>query len=96
MPRLKARPETAQMEVEAFGLKAQCPASDAVPLKAASEDMIAHQSPALALQASLEQSWKTTQALDAVPVAKFPFGWTLIGMSVVCAVFWYILLRLAF
>lgn len=91
MPRLKAKPEMAQSQSETR-------AADTAPthLVAAHADMTAHQSPALALQASIEQSWDTRHDHDAAPVAKIPFGWTLIGMSVVCAAFWYMLLQLVF
>ncbi len=91
MPRLKAKPEMAQMQSET---RAADTAS--TPLTAAHADMVAHQSPALALQASLEQSWDARHDRDALPVARIPFGWTLIAMSVVCAAFWYTLLQLVF
>ena len=91
MPRLKVKPETAHTEPEAPGVK-----SDSAPLKTASADMSAHQSPALALQTRLEQAWKTGEAQDTIPVAKVPFGWTLIGASIVCAAFWYVILQLVF
>lgn len=91
MPRLKVRPEMAHMEPET-----QVTEFDAVTLVAAHADMIAHQSPARALQASIEQSWDTRHDQHTTPVSKFPFGWTLIGASVVCAAFWYMLLQLVF
>jgi hypothetical protein len=91
MPRLKVKPETAQMEPDA-----QAPNSPPVSLVTAHADMTAHKSPALALQASLEGSWDTRHGNDAAQVAKIPFGWTLIGMSVVCATFWYLILHLIF
>ncbi|HTM82619.1 hypothetical protein [Asticcacaulis sp.] len=91
MSRLKAKPETAQMLPEVRET-----ASDSVTLMAARADMTPHHSPALALQASLEQSWGARHGRDAAQVTKIPFGWTLIGMSVVCAAFWYALLHLVF
>ncbi len=92
MPRLKAKPETAQMQPEVRAAD-----SDPVSLVTARANMTAHHSPALALQASLEQSWEARHGRDdAAHVTKFPFGWTLIGMSVVCAAFWYMVLQLKF
>jgi hypothetical protein len=89
MSRLKIKPEPVEMQPEAR-------AADTTPitLVAAHADMTAHQSPALALQAGLQQSWDARHDCDTTPVAKIPFGWTLIGTSVICAAFWYTLLQL--
>jgi hypothetical protein len=91
MSRLKIKPEPVEMQPEA---RAADTAS--VTLVAAHADMIAHQSPALALQTGLEQSWDAPHDRDAASVGKIPFGWTLIGVSIVCATFWYALLHLVF
>jgi hypothetical protein len=91
MPRLKPKLETAQLQSDT-----RAPDTPSVTLLTAHADMAAHQSPALALQASLEQSWDARQDHDTTPVARIPFGWTLIGMSVVCAAFWYVVLQLVF
>ena len=91
MSRLKIKLEPVETPQET-----RAPDTASVTLVAAHADMIAHQSPALALQAGLEQSWGARHDPDATPVAKMPFGWTLIGMSVVCAAFWYMLLQLVF
>ncbi len=91
MPRLKARPELAQMEQGAR------PADvDSVAIVAAHADMTARHSPALALQADLEQAWNVRHNRATVPVTKIPFVWTLVGTSVVCAAFWYVILQLIF
>jgi len=91
MPRLKAKPEMAQIQAETRPEDAV-----SITLITAHADMTAHQSPALALQASLEQSWGDRHEHDSPPATKIPFGWTLIGMSVICAAFWYALLQLVF
>lgn len=91
MPRLKAKPEMAQMQ-------SKTQPADMAPatLMAAHADMTAHQSPARALQANLEQSWDSRHEYDSPAVTRIPFGWTLIGASVICAAFWYALLQLVF
>ncbi len=91
MPRLKAKPEMAQFQPETRPVD-----TAPVVLTEARPDMTAHQSPALALQASLEQSWDVRQEPDSPYVIKIPFGWTLAGMSIICAAFWYILLQIVF
>ncbi len=91
MPRLKAKPEMAQFQPEIRP-------SDTAPVRLteAHADMPAHQSPALALQAGLEQSWDARHESNSPSVTKIPFGWTLAGMSIICAGFWYVLLQLVF
>lgn len=91
MPRLKVSPEVSHMEPEAGVVE-----PEAAILVKASSDMIPHESPALALQASLEKSWEARHDHEAVQTARVPFGWTLIGVSLVCAAFWYTLLQLIF
>lgn len=93
MPRLKAKPEMAQIEPETWS--ADTAGTGPVEANAL---MTPAYSPALALQASLEQSWESRQdpAQITAPISgiKIPFGWTLIGMLVVCSAFWYALLQL--
>lgn len=91
MPRLKAKPEMAQFQPEVRPSD-----TTTARLTEARADMTAHQSPALALQASLEQSWGVRREHDSPPITKIPFGWTLAGMSIICAGFWYVLLQLVF
>lgn len=89
MPRLKAKPEMAQIEPETWP-------KDTIgtgPVEAHDLMPPAH-SPALALQASLEHTWEARQHPAPVIGKKVPFGWTLIGALVVCAAFWYALLHL--
>ena len=91
MPRLKAKPEMAQFQPEV-----RPPDTTTVRLTEARADMTAHQSPALALQVSLEKSWEVRREHDSPAITKIPFGWTLAGMSIMCAGFWYVLLQLVF
>ncbi|HTN40450.1 MAG TPA: hypothetical protein VLZ84_04810 [Asticcacaulis sp.] len=78
----------------------QVKAASNVTLVTPAAEMQAVQSPALSLRAgleeSLETSWNAGLDADTVSIQKLPFGLTLIGMSVICAGFWYTLATLVF
>lgn len=78
----------------------QVKAASNVTLVTPAAEMQAVQSPALSLRAGLEESleisWNADLDADSAEVQKLPFGLTLIGISAICAGFWYALATLIF
>jgi hypothetical protein len=93
---------TAKRKVAELHSDVHVPTKDSanIELVKPGSDLQAILSPANGLRASLEQAleggWNANHHMDEVAVSKIPFAWTLTGMSIVCAAFWYTLAALIF
>lgn len=97
MPRLKMKPQTSEQSPTA---QTSAQAVVNMTLVTPATECSTIQSPALLLRADLEHSLETTWDADldtyTITGRKLPLGVTLVGMSVICAAFWYALATLIF
>lgn len=67
------------------------PAPDDAPkprLVTADITVASYPSPAMELQAGLEDALNAPTATSDIHVEKYPFAWTLIGVTIVCGAVW--------